>query len=178
MLNQNLAFIDVETTGLSTDLHEIIELGAVIARADGDKLEVIDQLDLKVKPEHIETADPQALRVNGYDEGSWLFAYNLPEAMKSFAEKTKGAVMIAHNLTFDYGFIAKTFEKAGIPNDMHYHKLDTISIAFAKLNSADINKFSLNALCQYYGIENKRAHSAFSDAYATYELFKKLMDLK
>ncbi|HSE56708.1 MAG TPA: 3'-5' exonuclease [Candidatus Paceibacterota bacterium] len=179
MLNQTFAFIDVETTGLSTETHEIIELGAVLARVTDGALEVVDQVDLKVKPEHIETADQQALRVNNYDEGAWLFAYTLEEAIKTFAKKTNGAIMIAHNLAFDYGFISKAFEKTGIANDMHYHKLDTISIAFAKLaGQGDVNKFSLNALCQYYGIENKRAHSAFSDAYATYEVFKKLMGLK
>ncbi len=179
MLNSPIAFVDVETTGLNPDVHEIIELGAVIARMQDDKLVVTDQLDVKIKPLHIENADPQALRVNGYDEGQWLFAYTLEEAMKSFAEKTNGAIIAAHNITFDYAFIAKAFEKTNIPNGMHYHKLDTISIAFARLHEQeDINKFSLRALCEFYGIENKRAHNAFSDAYATYELFKKLMNLK
>ncbi|MBY0328908.1 3'-5' exonuclease, partial [Patescibacteria group bacterium] len=32
MLQQSLAFIDVETTGLDRDKHEIIELGVVIAK--------------------------------------------------------------------------------------------------------------------------------------------------
>jgi DNA polymerase III epsilon subunit-like protein len=42
----------------------------------------------------------------------------------------------------------------------------------------DMNKLSLKALTEFYGIENKKAHSAFADTYATYELFKKLMGLK
>ena len=179
MLTQPLAFIDVETTGLNPTLHEIIELGAVICRMQEGKLVVTDQLDVKIKPVHIERADPQALRINGYDETQWLFGYTLEEAIKLFAKKTEGAVMVAHNITFDYGFIEQAFQQTGIPNSMHYHRLDTISVAFAKLHGQeDINKFSLRALCEYYGIENKRAHSAFSDAFATYELFKKLMDLK
>ncbi len=179
MLNQPLAFVDVETTGINPELYEIIELGAVIARFQNGTLEVVDKVDLKVKPEHIETADPQSLRVNGYDESAWLFAYSLDEAMKVFAQKTEGAVMIAHNVSFDSAFIDGAFRKTGVPNGMHYHRLDTISIAFAKLyDQGDINKFSLRALCEYFGIENSKAHTAFSDAYATYELFKKLMNLK
>jgi DNA polymerase III epsilon subunit-like protein len=33
-------------------------------------------------------------------------------------------------------------------------------------------------LCEKYGIENKKAHSAFADAYALYEVFKKMMNLR
>ena len=36
----------------------------------------------------------------------------------------------------------------------------------------------IDDLIEKYGIENKKAHSAFADAYATYEVFKKLMNLK
>lgn len=179
MLTHSLAFIDIETTGISRDTGEIIELAAVITRMKDGELVVTDQFDIKIKPKHIETADPQALRINGYNEADWLFAVELEDAMKIFAEKTKGCIFVAHNVTFDYGFIEKTFVDAGLENQMHFHKLDTISIAFAILNgNEDINKYSLKALAEYYGIENKKAHSAFADAYATYEVFKKLMNLK
>lgn len=179
MLQQSLAFIDVETTGLDRDKHEIIELAAVVARMKDGVFTVVDQLDLKIHPEHIEDAEPQALRVNGYSEADWLFAVSLEDAMKSFAEKTEGAVFVAHNATFDYGFIESAFKKTGVENKMHYHKLDTISVAFGVLHSAeDVSKLSLKALCEKYGIENKKAHSAFADAYATYEVFKAMMKLK
>jgi DNA polymerase III alpha subunit (gram-positive type) len=176
MLSQPLAFIDVETTGLSRDIHEIIELGLVLARMKDGVLTVVDELDIKIHPKHIETADVQALRVNNYNDADWIFATSLEEAMKIFAKKTKGAIFVAHNITFDYGFIEKAFEKTGIPNEMHYHKIDTISLAFGILHSNDdIGKLSLRVLCEKYGIENKKAHSAFADAYALYEVFRKLM---
>jgi DNA polymerase-3 subunit epsilon len=179
ILQQPLAFIDVETTGFDPAVAEIIELAVVIAKLKDGELVVTDQLDLKIRPERIEDADPAALRVNGYNEADWLFAVSLEEAMKIFAEKTSGAVFVAHNVTFDHGFISQAFKKTTIENKMHYHKLDTISIAFAVLHdSDDINKLSLKALTEYYGIENKKAHSAFADTYATYELFKKMLNLK
>jgi len=179
ILQQSLAFIDVETTGLDSDTAEIIELGVVIAKLKDGELVVTDQMDLKIRPEHLETAEPAALRINGYNEADWLFAVSLQDAMKSFAEKTEGAIFVAHNLIFDYAFIDRAFKNTGIENKMHYHKLDTIAIAFAVLfNNDDMNKFSLKALTEYYGIENKKAHSAFADAYATYEVFKKLLNLK
>ncbi len=179
IIQQPLAFIDVETTGLNDDVAEIIELGVVIAKLKDGELVVTDQLDLKIHPKHLETAEPAALRINGYNEADWMFAVTLEDAMKSFAEKTDGAIFVAHNVTFDYGFIDQAFKKTGIENKMHYHKIDTIALAFGVLiNNDDMNKFSLKALTEYYGIENKKAHSAFADAYATYELFKKLLNLK
>jgi len=179
MLQQTLAFIDVETTGLDNDTAEIIELGVVLAKLKDNELVVTDQINLKIRPEHLETAEPAALRINGYNEADWLFAASLQDAMKLFAEKTAGAIFVAHNLVFDYGFIDRAFKTTGIENKMHYHKLDTIALAFGVLiDNDDMNKFSLKALTEYYGIENKKAHSAFADAYATYELFKKLLKLK
>lgn len=177
---QPLAFIDVETTGFDPEVAEIIELAVVIAKMKDGELVVTDQLDLKIHPEHIEQADAQALRINGYNEADWLFAVDLKEAMKSFADKTEGAIFVAHNLTFDYSFINAAFKKTGVENKMHFQKLDTISIAFAVLhgNEDEMNKLSLKALAEYYGIENKKAHTAFADTYATYEVFKKMLKLK
>ena len=83
MKNKNLAFIDIETTGFNVETQEIIEIGCVIvAQNDGIPGEVIDEFDLKVKPEHLEAADPEALSVNGYNEAEWLFAMDLMQAMK------------------------------------------------------------------------------------------------
>ena len=173
------AIVDIETTGFDPNKQEIIELGVVIAKINGDKLEIIDQLDLKIIPKHIETAEAVALRVNGYNEADWLFAIDLETAMKTFVKKTEGAIFVAHNVTFDYGFIDTNLKKLGIENKFHFYILDTLSIAFTMFRTNDdVGKLSLRALCEKYGIENKKAHSAYSDALATYEVFKKLLNLK
>jgi DNA polymerase-3 subunit epsilon len=179
ILQQPLAFIDIETTGLDYEKGEIIELGVVIAELRDGALTVTDEIDLKIAPKHIETADAQALRINGYNEAEWIFAVSIEEALKLFVERTAGAVFVAHNITFDYGFIEANLRRYGIEHKMHYHKLDTLALAFGVLqNNDDMGKLSLRALCEKYGIENKKAHSAFADAYATYEVFKKLLNLK
>jgi DNA polymerase III epsilon subunit-like protein len=182
MRKHKLAFIDIESTGLDVGTHEIIELGVVIVSQDwtvaGKPIfTIIEEFECKIKPERISDADPVSLRINGYDPSAWVFAFTLKEAMGLFAEKTKDAIMVAHNVIFDFAFLEKAFKDTGVENTMHYHKLDTISIAYAKLRDAeDVDKFSLRFLCQYFGIENKRAHTALSDAHATFELYKKLMD--
>jgi DNA polymerase-3 subunit epsilon len=181
MKKHNLAFVDIETTGFDTDKHEIIELGAVVVKPisdDATSYEIVEELDIKIKPERIEDADPGALRVNGYDEGAWIFAHSLEEAMKTFADKTENCIFVAHNLAFDYSFIDKAFQKTGVENKLFYAKMDTISIAFAKLHKKkDVEKFRLAKLCEYFGIENNKAHTALSDARATFEVFQELMKL-
>jgi DNA polymerase-3 subunit epsilon len=175
MRKHNLAFIDIETTGLDATEHEIIEIGCVITSPE---LEVIEKFDFKIKPTHIENADPVSLKVNHYDEDNWKDAITLEDGMKIFSEKVKDCIMVGQNVPFDSGFLEQSFSKTKIKNLMHYHKLDTISIAWAKLHrEPDLEHFSLREMCKRFGIKNEHAHTALSDAQATYELYKKLMSL-
>lgn len=182
MKKHNLAFIDTETTGLDVDKHELIEIGCVIAEQDwSGKTPVfthVEEFDLKIKPVDISNADPQALRINGYNEADWLFAYDLADAMDIFRKKTKDCIMVSHNLSFDAAFIDKAFKKTGVKNEMYYPRIDTISIAFAKLHNKEDLRYSLGALCQHFDIENKSAHTALADTVALFEVYKKIMVIK
>ncbi|SRR5258708_1366580 len=175
MRKHNLAFIDTESTGLNVLKHEIIEIGCVITSPD---LEVIEEFDIKIKPERIQDADPTSLKINHYKEEDWMGAYTLKDAMKIFSEKVKDCIMVGHNVAFDSAFLDHAFALTGIENKMHYHKLDTISISWAKLHrELDVDRFSLRELSARFGIKNERAHTALSDARATFMLYKKLMAL-
>lgn len=176
MENKTLAFVDIETTGFNIETHEIIELACILVKHNGNDYQIIDELELRVKPQHIETADAQALRINGYNEVDWLFAMTLEQAMQQLVEKGKSAVFIAHNVAFDWSFLAKAFAVTNVEPQFDFRKLDTISIAYAKFaNNPDVNKFSLTALAEYFGIENPKAHTALADTRVTVEIFKKLM---
>jgi DNA polymerase III epsilon subunit family exonuclease len=175
MRKHNLVFLDIELTGLNLAKHEIIEIGGVITTPD---FKILEEFELKIRPERIEEADPVSLKINHYDEEKWESAVNLKEAMKIFSEKVRDCIMVAHNAAFDSGFLEYAFSKTEIKNTMHYHKLDTISIAWAKLHRApDLEHFSLRELCLRFDIKNEHAHMALSDARATFELYKKLMEL-
>lgn len=183
MRDQPLAFIDTETTGLSTERHEIIEIGCVMAvqmprLGAGAHVEMKSEHEWKVLPRHIETADPEALRINNYDPADWKDAVPLKQALEELAAVTEGAIMVGHNVGFDYAFLEKAFQEEGVENKMHYHKLDTISLAYARLfDNLDVQKFSLRNLTAHFSITNSKAHSALSDARATYELYKKIFAL-
>lgn len=181
MRKHNLAFVDIETTGLDRRKHEIIELGLVLVKQlgeEGREFEVIGEYEYKIKPEHIETADPQSLKINGYDEGQWIFASSLADAMRDFAAKTKDAIFVAHNITFDYPFIEEAMQKVGVEDQMFYPKIDTISLAYAKLHkNLKAEKFRLQKLCEFFGVQNPKAHTALADAQTLFEVYKHLMNM-
>lgn len=182
MKTELLAFVDVETTGLDSDKHEIIQLACVLAEqktrpGKGPEVTIIDEFELKITPTRLQDAEPEALRVNGFNEMEWMFAIDLKNAMEHFAKKAKGAIMVAHNLCFDAGFIDKAFKSTGVENTLHYQKLDTLSIAFAQhYNKPDFDKYSLRYLCEIYGVKNERAHTALADTRALFEVYKKMMN--
>jgi DNA polymerase-3 subunit epsilon len=177
-----LAFLDTETTGLNPEKHEVIEVGVVLVKqiprpGRGPSVEVIEEIDLKIKPERIEDAEEEALRINGYNEADWMFAPELKPAMQMLAKKLEGAVMVSHNISFDAPFMEKTFERAGVENTMKRYKLDTLSIAFARFYNRDGDiKYSLGYLCDLFGVKNENAHTALADARALFQVYKKMMD--
>jgi len=176
MRTHNLAFIDIETTGLNVLEHEIIEIGCVIT---DHNLKAKEEFEIKIKPEHILTADKTSLKISHYNEKDWENASPLSEALEILLKKVKDCVMVGQNVAFDSGFLEYNFAKNKLKNTMHYHRLDTISIAWAKFhNNRDFEHFSLREMCKYFDIENAHPHSALSDARATYELYKKLILLE
>ncbi|MDQ5971810.1 MAG: polymerase subunit epsilon [Patescibacteria group bacterium] len=182
MRHHKLAFIDTETTGFDPDTHELIEIGIILVDQDWTKgkpvFTVIEEFEIKIKPVHIETADPISLKINKYNAEDWGNAYALKEAMKILNTKIKDSIMVAHNMYFDATFIDRAYKQTGVKNEMHYLRIDTITMAFAKLHDrTDIDKYSLRTLCEYFKIENKNAHSALSDTKALFELYKHLINI-
>jgi len=178
MKKQKLAFIDIETTGTNPTKHEIIEIGCIIVKQEGRTIEKIEEFDIKVKPERIEDAEEQALRINKYNEADWLFAVDLKQALRTLAEKTDGAIVVGQNVTFDWCFLEFAYRARGIEWPVMYFPLDTKSIAYAKFyDDENMKNYSLRELCEHFRIPNENAHTALSDARATFEVYKKLLSL-
>lgn len=177
MKGKKLAFIDLETTGTSPWNHEIIEIGCMLVKQNDDgTYATLEEFEVKVKPEHIETAEIGALRVNGYDEGAWLFAHSQKEALTLVSQKCDGCVMVAQNASFDYSFLAVAFGKYDVKDPFFYAKLDPIPMAFLRFRKdPEMDSFTLRKLCEKYGIKNEKAHTALADVRATFEVFKKIM---
>ena len=164
---------DVETGGLVAGVDEILGIGLVVFEAE-PPFKILDTLDIKVKPEHIETASAQALLVNGYNKEGWKDSIPLEEAMKLYRNKARGSMFAAHNVTFDWGFIGETKRKF---DDFDRHKIDTLSLAWGIIPHDKIKSWSLKSICEYLDIEPEPAiHNALNGATKAYEVYVRLMD--
>ncbi len=183
MKNRNLAFIDLETTGLDPIKHEIIEIGGIVARqipqaGRGSAIEPIAEFEYKIKPKDLTSADPEALRINGYNDADWLFAPDLEQVLPAIADQTEGAIMIAHNVMFDWNFLNQAFLRTGIKNKMHYHKIDLLAMAFAKLyHQEEVQYFNLASLAKHFDITNPKAHTALADTQTAFAIYRKLLEI-
>lgn len=168
-----IAITDVETTGLDPQRHEIVEIGLVLI--DQETGEVIDTLDIKVKPEHLETADETALKINGYNEPDWQNAVTLLEAISLYGEKTQDAIFCSHNVTFDWSFILEAFKKAGLKSPLDYHRLDLFTLIWSKSQGLKIENFNLSKVAQILGLpEESLPHRAINGARTAHEIFKRI----
>lgn len=172
-----IALTDLETTGLNPLNHEIIEIGCVIF--DNSTFEIHAKLNFKVKPENIAGADPKALQVNGYNEKDWEDGMTLFQALNFYSQATEKCTFMAHNAMFDWSFIDVAFTKEGISHQLNKHKIDTVSVAWSKIPHNKVFGWSLKTLCSYFGIPPEpEVHRAINGAMQTYEVYKKLMQLK
>lgn len=161
-----LVFLDIETTGLSPKSHEIIEFGAV--REDGN------ELDIKIKAQHIETAEPKALEINHYDPVQWENALAPAQAIGIINEFVKGHVPVGHNIHFDLKFIEALMEEYNVLFAASYHHLDTVTLVWEHLKPLGQRRVSLVNVCETLGISNEGAHSALVDAKRCQQVYLKL----
>ncbi|MEK7546697.1 MAG: 3'-5' exonuclease [Patescibacteria group bacterium] len=170
----DLVFFDTETTGFDLK-KELIEIGLVKAKAK--TFEIIAECDIKIKPEHIEDADPDSLGVVGYDPEEWARdGVDLKTGLEKFLSYTDGVVLVGHNIAFDWMHVKKSLEQCGLNPNYYYKGLDTFSLAWQKLAGRQgIEHVSLRELTSYFNIPEGRAHRAIDDAKATYQVFLKLL---
>lgn len=169
----SISFIDLEMTGLEAAKHEIVEIGLV--KVSQPDMRVIETWDIKVKPKHVENADPEALRISGYKPENWDKAVSLEEMMKQLAEKIKGSILAGFNVSCDYSFLDAAVTKTGIPLDFHRRHFDVNSYAAAKLGYQFGTK-GLSTLTKEYGIKLENHHTALADAIAAFELYKRAFE--
>ena len=158
-----LAFVDCETTGLDPERHEILEIAVV--RADARTLAVIDERSVKVRPERIEGADAEALRVCGYDPDSWRDAVPLAEALACVTPLLEGATFAGHHVAFDRAFLQAAYRETGVrPPTQPRHVLDTASLGWPLYAQGLIPSLSLDELAACAGASRPSPHRALDDA--------------
>lgn len=163
----NYVIVDIETSGLSPEKNEIIEIGAVKVINN----EIVDTFNMFVKSvipissviEKLTGISNQLLEIEGQEPSHVLLQFN------TFIENYP---LIAHNSSFDKGFI----DQALIMNSMDpINNVWIDTLAIAKQNVSDIKSYSLKALTEHFKIESETTHRGISDCLATKSLYDKLI---
>jgi DNA polymerase III subunit epsilon len=157
-----LAFLDVETTGLSP-FHDdrICEIG--IVRTSGSR--ILARLDTLVNPER--PVSYGALGVHGITDEMLSGAPKFADISGEVMEILKDSVVICHNAQFDLSFLSSELKRCDIEMP-DFRTGDTLRIARRYF---DFPSNSLGNIVDYIGIEMDKRHRALSDAEATFKVF-------
>jgi len=168
-------FIDIETTGLDWNVHEIIEIGVVklakeeLVRKLQIENAVIGEKIFEFKIENSKTASYKALKINGHsiDELQNRKIDNR-KVFREFASYIKGSVLWGWNITFDILFIMQYSQRYGISvaDNIHYHYYDVAPILYPEVTS-------MSEACRKFYLSRNRFHNALQDAMLAYQIYKK-----
>ncbi|HQV99163.1 MAG TPA: exonuclease domain-containing protein [Bacteroidia bacterium] len=159
------AIVDIETTGGNSIRNKITEIAIYIH--DGEK--IIDQFVSLVNPEC--PIAPFISNLTGITNEMVEDAPKFYEIAKDIVTLTDGAVFVAHNAQFDYGFIREEYKSLGYNYSRDY--LCTVKLSRKVLPG--FASYSLGNLCQNLGISIANRHRASGDALATVKLFEMIL---
>jgi DNA polymerase III epsilon subunit family exonuclease len=162
-----VAVLDLEMTGLSPTGDRVCEIAVV--RGEGGRVQ--REFQTLLQPGVPMTQGAQSC--TGITDSMLLGAPIFAEIAGDVVSAIKGAVLVAHNVDFDLGFLHREFDGTPVvlPPPL---TLDTLSIArrlFA------FKKNGLLDVCRELAIPISTAHRALSDARATFDLFARMVEL-
>ncbi len=160
-LNGTYVVFDIETTGFSPLKNRIIEIGAV--RVEDGK--ITDRFSTFVNPQ---TPIPYEIeQLTGISDNLVLPAPDIGTVLPQFLAFCGDAVLVAHNASFDIGFIRENARRQGLSFDPTV--VDTV--ALARLLLPNLNRYKLDTVAKELKISLENHHRAVDDAGATAEIF-------
>jgi DNA polymerase-3 subunit alpha (Gram-positive type) len=169
LADSEFVVFDLETTGFSPLSCSIIELGAVRVRADGT---ILDEFNTFVGT--TKSVDSRITKLTGITDEMLADAPPLEDVIPRFVEFAQGAVLAAHNASFDLGFLRHAFLKLGLEMP-DYHVTDTLLLARALC--PELKNHKLDTLAKEFKVELLSHHRACDDAKATAGILAALLGL-
>lgn len=162
--------VDVETTGLSPEWNDIIEIGA-IRYSNGVE---VDRFQSLVQP----PANFDGLYVNSFIEKltgiTNIMLSDAPQTadvIRQFSDFLGDSMILGYNVSFDVNFLYDACEK---------HLGKTLSNAYMDVRRLahkicpDLPRYRLKDMAVHYGIDHRKAHRAIGDCETTEQVYRKL----
>lgn len=155
---------DLETTGISPNYDEVIEISALKVKGG----EVVDEFNTLVNPGR--KIPFGATKVNGITNAMVAEAPAFSHVLAEFLDFAEGLVLVGHNIArFDMKFIWRDAEQyfGEIPQNNY---VDTLQVARKHLPKMDHHR--LVDLAEHYGISPEGAHRALNDCYMNQKVYE------
>lgn len=176
MTNIRQVFYDTETTGLDTKSgHRMVEF-AGIEYINGEPTGRVFHSFFNPDRE----VDEEASKVNGL---TWDMLRDKPrfrDKAKELVAFIEGAEMIAHNSSFDEGFIQSELERIQYPRtvwEIAGKFVDTLPLSRQILRAEGVKRFKLDHLLDHYGIDRsmREKHDALLDCKLLVPVYQRLI---
>ena len=155
------AIVDIETTGGYAENHRVTE----VAIYHHDGIQITDKFQTLINPERRVPLFITGL--TGITNEMVRDAPTFQEIASELHDWLKDRVFVAHNAHFDYSFLKKEFEDAGI----HFSTRKLCTVRLGRKIIPGLDSYSLGRLSESLGIHIADRHRAGGDAEATAKIF-------
>lgn len=166
-LDDSYVVFDIETTGINPKFCKIIEIGAVKI-VNGEQ---VDSFSVFVNPEI--PIPYNITKLTSITDDMVMDAETIDQVLPAFIDFIGDSVLVAHNASFDTGFIYKYAQDLGIPFSCTI--VDTMTLGH--ILCPELGKFTLDRICKHLGIKLENHHRAVDDAAATADIFKRFIPM-
>lgn len=149
---------DVETTGLSAVYDTIIELAAVKMH----KGNVIASFEEFIDPGH--PLSQTTIQLTGITDEMVRGSKSEQEVLALFQEFSQDSILVAHNASFDMGFLNTSYSKYQMP-EAENPVIDTLELS--RLLHPEMKSHRLNVLAKKYNVNLEQHHRAIYDSETT-----------
>jgi len=160
---QPLAFVDIETTGLTAPRDRITEIGIVEVDDDG-----VREWSSLINPE---TQIPNSIQAyTGITDDMVRDAPTFEEIAKETLARLNGRLFIAHNARFDYSFLKASFRRAGY----EFRPTVLCTVRLSRKLYPEYRKHNLDSLIERHGLSVNGRHRALADAQLIHQFWEQV----
>lgn len=168
--------LDSETSGADARTAKLITIGAVAVIAG--QIILSDAIEETIWTSY----NSPSVTVHGITRDETRDGLEEPEALEAFLKYLRDGVIVGHHIGHDITTINRATERYfGVR--LQNQSLDTMDLALhlkddgAFSDKPEFEDFSLDALCDLFGIEPHDRHTAGGDAFITAQIFLRLLRL-
>lgn len=166
LIDPPIVFVDLETTGGSVEVDRITEVGVVEVGPDG-----VTRWSTLVDPGRPIPAFIQQL--TGISDAMVRGAPTFADIAPSLFERLAGKLFVAHNASFDRGFLRAEFQRAGLA--FNPDVLCTVRLSRALFPAE--KRHGLDALVERHALVPADRHRALADADLLWQFWSRLHTL-